>query len=228
MTLAIATVALSYLIGAVPVAYLTGRVLRGVDIRRVGSGNVGASNVWQTVSRAAVVPVGITEILQGLAGVVFARLTDQGEGVQALAGVAAIAGHNWSPFLRFAGGRGVGHSLGFMLVRSPAALALFTIVSLFGVLMRSVPLAVGIGILAAPLAAATAGQSQAVVLGMAGMALLVFLKRLLANDPLPRGRPLRMYLTRLLHDRDLRDRDAWVRRRSAGTGLYDGEPALRE
>ena len=48
----------SYLIGGVPVAYLVGR-LRGVDIREYGSRNVGASNVWQTVSRAAVAPVGL-------------------------------------------------------------------------------------------------------------------------------------------------------------------------
>ncbi len=215
MALAVVTVILSYFVGAVPVAYLVGRTLGGVDLRRVGSGNAGASNVWQKVSRAAVVPVGIAEVLQGLAGVVFARFTGQGDGVQVLAGLAAIAGHNWSPFLRFSGGRGIGHSLGFMLVRSPAALGVFSIVSIAGVLLRGIPLAVGFGMLLAPLAAHMAGQSKAVQFGMLGMAGLVFLKRVLANDPLPRGRGPGLYLTRLLHDRDVREREEWVRREGA-------------
>ena len=58
----------SYLVGAVPIAYLTGRVLRGIDIREHGSGNVGASNVWQSVSRVTVAPVGLAEIGQCAAG----------------------------------------------------------------------------------------------------------------------------------------------------------------
>ncbi len=215
MALAIVTVILSYLVGAIPVAWLTGCLLAGVDLRRAGSGNAGASNVWQLVSKAAIVPVGIAEVLQGLAGVVFARLTDQGDAVQALAGVAAIAGHDWSPFLGFSGGRGIGHSLGFMLVRSPAALAVFSVISLIGVAVRSIPLAVGAGILLAPVAAAFAGQSRAVVLGMLGMAALVFLKRLLANDPIPANRSRQLYVTRLLYDRDIADRQAWVRRHTS-------------
>lgn len=106
----------SYVIGSVPVAYLTGRLLGGIDLRRSGSGNVGASNVWQSVSKASVVPVGLAEIGQGLLGILIAKLTGETLTVQVLAGLAAIAGHNWSPFLRFTGGRGIAHAIGFMLV----------------------------------------------------------------------------------------------------------------
>lgn len=95
----------SYFIGGVPVAYLTGRVLRGIDLRQYGSRNVGASNIWQSVSRTAVVPVGLAEIAQGMAGIVIAKAADQSLSVQVLAGLAALAGHNWSPYLRFSDGQ---------------------------------------------------------------------------------------------------------------------------
>ena len=111
-------VLVSYLIGAIPIAYLTGRAIRGVDLREYGSKNVGASNVFQSVSKWMVVPVGLAEIAQGMAGILLAKLADQDLSVQVAAGLAAIAGHNWSPYLRFAGGRGVAHAIGFMTVLS--------------------------------------------------------------------------------------------------------------
>lgn len=207
-------VAASYLIGAIPVAWLTGRLLRGIDIRYVGSENVGASNVWQTVSKAAVVPVGLAEIAQGFAGILIARSLGQGEGVQALSGLAAIAGHNWSPFLGFRGGRGVGHSLGFMLALSWPALGAFIVIALTGVALRQIPLFVGLGVLAAPFAALAWGQSREIALGLAGMASLIAVKRLLSNRiaPPPDLDPREVYVNRLLFDRDVRSREEWVRR----------------
>src|SRR3972149_2960329 len=129
----------SYFAGAVPVAYLTGRLLRGIDIREHGSKTAGASNVWQSVSKAAVVPVGLTEIVQGLAGTAVARAQGQSHGVQAMAGLADIAGHNRSPFLRFTGGRGIAHAIGFMLGVSWPALGAFVCLSLIGVVRRAIP-----------------------------------------------------------------------------------------
>ena len=208
----------SYLIGGIPVAYLTGRLLRGIDIRRYGSGNVGASNVWQTVSRAAVVPVGLTEIAQGLAGIVIAKLAGQGLGVQVVAGLAALVGHNWSPYLRFTGGRGVGHAIGFWLVLSWPGLGAFVGLSLLGVALRAVPQFVGLGVLAAPAAAFVAGQSMAIVWGCVGVAALIFAKRLLTNEPgFPPGTdPREVLVNRLLYDRDTREREPWVRRGHSG------------
>lgn len=204
----------SYLIGGVPIAYLTGRLLRGIDLREHGSGNVGASNVWRSVSRPAVVPVGLAEIAQGLLGVVIAKLADQSLAAQVLAGLAAIAGHNWSPFLRFAGGRGVDHAIGFMLVLSWPALGAFVGLSLIGVALRAIPQLVGLGIVAAPLVALAAGQSPEIVAGLAGMAALIIAKRLLTNRPSPAaGADAReVLLNRLLYDRDTREREAWVGR----------------
>ena len=204
----------SYLLGGVPVAYLTGRLLRGIDIRQYGSGNVGASNVWQAVSRSAVVPVGLAEIGQGLLGVVIAKLADQSLAVQVLAGLAALAGHNWSPFLRFSGGRGIGHAIGFLLILSWPGLGAFIGVSLTGVALKAIPQFVGLGIVAAPLAALAAGQAPEIVAGVAAMAGLIAAKRLLTNrpSPPPGADVRRLLLNRLLYDRDARERDAWVRR----------------
>jgi glycerol-3-phosphate acyltransferase PlsY len=206
----------SYFVGGVPVAYLAGRLLRGIDIREHGSRNVGASNVWQTVSRAAVVPVGLTEIAQGLAGPTLARRRGQSRTVQVLAGLAALAAHNWSPFLRFTGGRGIAHSIGFMLALSRPAVATFTGLSLLGVVRRQIPQFVGLSIAAAPLAALVRRQPPEIVAGMAGMAALVFTKRLLTNEPsLPAGADRRrVLLGRLLYDRDTTEREAWVRQGS--------------
>jgi len=215
-------VAGSYLTGAIPVAYVTGRLLRGIDIREHGSKNAGASNVFQSVSRAAVVPVGLAEIAQGLAGPAFARSAGESDGVQALAGLASIAAHNWSPFLGFSGGRGVAHAIGFMLAVSKPALAAFIVISLIGVRLRRIPQFVGFGIIAAPFVARAAGQPRETVAGMAGMAGLIFAKRLLGNEPPPEGANAgRVLLNRLLYDRDTSERDAWVRRGLDGKDTND-------
>lgn len=213
MLIAAVIVLASYVIGGVPVAYLSGRLLRGIDLRRSGSGNVGASNVWQSVSKAGVVPVGLAEIGQGLLGILIAKLAGETLAVQVLAGLAAVAGHNWSPFLRFTGGRGIAHAIGFMLVLSWPALGAFAGLSLLGVALRAVPQLVGLGIAAAPLAALATGQSPEIVAGAGGVALLVLAKRLLTNEPSLPANASHVLLNRLLYDRDTRDRDTWVRQR---------------
>jgi glycerol-3-phosphate acyltransferase PlsY len=209
MLVAAVIIAGSYVAGAVPIAYLTGRALRGIDLRRYGSGNIGPSNLWQNVSKRAVVPVGLAEIGQGLLGILVAKAAGQGLGVQVAAGLAALLGHNWSPFIGFYGGRGVAHAIGFMLVLSWPGLGAFIGLSLLGVVLRAVPQLVGLGILAAPFAALAAGQSRAIVGGLAGMAALVFAKRLLGNRPAPPHSSV--LLSRLLYDRDTRERERWVR-----------------
>ena len=207
--LAALIIAGSYVAGAVPIAYVTARLLRGVDLRRYGSGNIGPSNLWQHASKTATVPVGLAEIGQGLAGILVAKAAGQGLGVQVAAGLAALFGHNWSPFVGFYGGRGVGQAIGFMLVLSWPGLGAFIACSLSGVALRAVPQLVGLGIFAAPFVALAAGQSREIVAGLGAMAALVFAKRLLGNRLSLPGR--RVLLNRLLYDRDTREREAWVR-----------------
>jgi acyl phosphate:glycerol-3-phosphate acyltransferase len=204
----------SYLIGSIPIAYLAGRILKGIDIRRYGSANVGASNVYQSVARWAVVPVGVAQIGLAMAAIGLAKVLDQALGVQVLAGVAALLGAVWSVYLGFSGGRGVGASIGLMLMLTPITLAVFAAVSLVGVTLRSIPLAVGLGIAVAPLSALIFDGPGAIAAGCLAMAGIVFAKRLLTNKrSLPQGPAWReVLLNRLLFDRDIRNRDEWVRR----------------
>lgn len=224
MLTSIALVLASYAIGSVPVAWLAGRMRGGVDLRDLGSGNVGASNVWQSVSKALVVPVGLTQIAQGLAGIEAAKLTGASTGVQVLCGLAAIAAHDWNPWLRFKGGRGVGPAIGFMLALATFdALPAFIVVAVVSVPFGQSPLGVGAGLVVAPVAAFIGGEPAAVIGGCAAMALLVLAKRLVANGP-PQAAVPGMWRNRLLFDRDIRDRDAWVRR---GLDQRGGQPAAR-
>jgi glycerol-3-phosphate acyltransferase PlsY len=188
-------------------------VRRGVDIRDYGSGNVGASNVWQSVSKTLVVPVGVAQIAQGLAGVMVARALDHGAGVQVAAGLAAVVAHNWNPWLGFKGGRGVGLALGIMLVFSLPVLAAFTLIAVAGVPLRRIPEMMLAAIVAMSMTALAAGERAELVAGFAALAALLIAKRVAANG-VPEAQYERpgVWLTRLVYDRDIRDRQAWVHR----------------
>jgi glycerol-3-phosphate acyltransferase PlsY len=200
-------------------------VRRGVDIRDYGSGNVGASNVWQSVSKALVVPVGVAQIAQGVAGVLIARALGHGAGVQVAAGLAAVVAHNWNPWLGFRGGRGVGLALGFMLVLSLPVLVAFTLIAVAGVPLRRIPEMMLAAIVAMPLTALAAGGGAALVSGFAALVALLVAKRVAANG-LPEAQYERpgVWLTRLVYDRDIRDREAWVHRNRAPRDDAAGHP----
>lgn len=212
MLTAAAAVIAGYAIGTAPLAWLAGRA-RGIDIRTRGSGNTGASNVWQTVSRGLVVPVGLAQIAQGFAAVLVARALGQDDAVQAMAGVAAVVANNWNPFLAFDGGRGIGASIGVLLALSPVALGAFIVVAVGGVLVRAIPQGVLLALAATPVAALIAGDGIAVAAACVALVALAVAKRLLGNAPPDSAAPRpEVWRNRLLYDRDIRDRDAWVRR----------------
>jgi glycerol-3-phosphate acyltransferase PlsY len=211
MLAAAAAIAVAYAIGSVPVAYLAGR-LTGVDLRERGSENPGASNVWQSAARWLVVPVGLAQIGQGAGAVAVAWTLDQGDGVQAVCGVAAVLANDWNPWLRFEGGRGIGATIGVLLMLSPVALAVFIAIALLGVVWRAIPQGVALALLATPLAAALVGAPAPAVAACAVLAAIALVKRLLANGAPAASAGRDVWVNRLLLDRDIRDRDAWVRR----------------
>lgn len=110
---------LSYLIGSFPTGYLVAKIVRGIDVRTVGSGNVGATNVFRTVGRGWGMGVLVVDILKGMIPVSFLA-TSFSTGL--LLGLAAIAGHAWTPWFRFRGGKGVATSIGVFLALAPKAL----------------------------------------------------------------------------------------------------------
>ncbi len=111
----------SYLVGAIPFGLLVTRSAAGRDIRKEGSGNIGASNVFRVAGPAAGAIVLVLDMLKGAAPVLVARRLAFGPASIVAVGIAAIAGHNWSVFLRGRGGKGVATSYGVLLALSPPA-----------------------------------------------------------------------------------------------------------
>jgi glycerol-3-phosphate acyltransferase PlsY len=113
----------SYLIGSI----LTGDIVSGlkrIDIRAQGSGNVGATNVFRSMGAFYGSLVLIGDVLKGILAVVCANLAGKVNGfdLAVLAGVCAIAGHNWSVFANFKGGKGIATSLGVVIALTPMSL----------------------------------------------------------------------------------------------------------
>jgi len=119
----------AYLLGSVPFAYLVTKAVRGIDIREVGSGNVGATNVGRALGRKWGILVFALDVLKGFLPTLAALLLHGcviGQvklplGV-ALTGFAAVAGHNWPIFLKFKGGKGMATSCGVFLAVFPPGL----------------------------------------------------------------------------------------------------------
>jgi len=127
---AVLSVVGAYLLGGIPFGFLIGRFY-GVDIRTVGSGNIGATNVWRSLGPLPGAVVLILDIAKGYVpasfGETFIRLSgDLGPHPDwpLVLGLAAILGHVASPFLRFRGGKAVATSLGVMIALTPLAAAL--------------------------------------------------------------------------------------------------------
>jgi glycerol-3-phosphate acyltransferase PlsY len=123
-------VAIGYLIGAVPVGVIVGRLVAGIDIRRHGSHRTGATNALRTLGARWAVVVFSLDLAKGLVAVLLARALyaagppGSPDWVAAAAGVAAVVGHNWSVFIGFTGGRGVATAAGGLLAISPLTLAI--------------------------------------------------------------------------------------------------------
>ena len=111
------SVVLAYLIGSIPVAYIFGRMLKGLDIREHGSGNMGATNAFRVLGKGPGTIVLILDIVKGIIPVTFlANAFGLGDALSlVIISVAAVAGHNWTIFLGFKGGKGMATSLGVLI-----------------------------------------------------------------------------------------------------------------
>jgi glycerol-3-phosphate acyltransferase PlsY len=119
--MAVGLLAVGFLVGSIPFGLLVGKAC-GVDVRTAGSGNIGATNVWRTCGRRAGLAVFALDVAKGLAPTMLAQtLRPEHYGLHVLAGLAALFGHAFSPFLGFQGGKAVSTCLGVVLALSPTA-----------------------------------------------------------------------------------------------------------
>lgn len=122
---------IGYFVGAVPFGVLIGQRTAGVDVRRLGSGNIGATNVLRVLGAQAAVLVLAMDVAKGIAAVLIGRWLVGGNVAPLLTGVAAVIGHNWSVFLRFEGGKGVATTAGVVIASMP----LTALISIFAFLI---------------------------------------------------------------------------------------------
>jgi glycerol-3-phosphate acyltransferase PlsY len=122
------TTAVAFLLGSIPTGYLVARA-KGVDIRQHGSGNIGATNVFRTLGKPLGVLVFFLDALKGFAAVwLAARFGGPSAWPSILAAVAAIAGHNYTPWLGFKGGKGIATSAGVLIALMPWAVLAIAVV----------------------------------------------------------------------------------------------------
>lgn len=140
-----------YLIGALPTAYIVGRLLKGIDIRDVGSRNMGAMNVIFQVGPFWGILVLFVDMAKGTAVVILARYLDTSLTVELVAGAVAIAGHAFPVYLKFRGGKGGATALGVLAFMIPQAIPYYlAILVILMVTTRFLTLSYSLAFLSAP------------------------------------------------------------------------------
>jgi glycerol-3-phosphate acyltransferase PlsY len=204
-----------YLLGSIPTAYVVGRWLKGMDLRRYGSGTVSGSMIWEHVAHWALVPVGLFDVAKAAFPTWLGLRLGLGMPVALLSGLAAVAGHNWPIFLHFTGGRGLGAFMGVLLVLFPWGFPwMLAFLAIGWALGDSAPWALA-SLVTLPLFAHLLGGPEIVNQACGGMLLLTLAKRLEANRrPLPPPGPerWRAILRRSFLDRDIASHKKWIGR----------------
>ena len=172
---------------------------RGVDLRTVGSGTVSGTSLYEVAGFGALALAGVCDVAKGAVGPALAGRDRPA--LQAAACAAAVAGHNWSPFLGGAGGRGISPAIGALAAAAPAG----SVILLGGMTVGRLSGETAIGSLAAdavlvPVLARTDGRRGA--LAAAGVVAAMIAKRLAGNAPVPRDDRASTYFNRLVFDRD--------------------------
>ncbi len=128
MPLGIPSIIIGYLLGSIPTAYIVSRVRKGIDIRNIGSRNMGGANVMREIGAREGVLVGLIDVAKGAGAILIAQALDIPELWVFGAGFAALVGHNFPVFARFRGGRGAATIIGIFLVLAPEAMLITLVV----------------------------------------------------------------------------------------------------
>jgi len=131
-----------YLIGSISSAIIVGKIVKNVDIRTMGSGNAGATNVLRTLGKGPAVLVLVGDVLKGVFAVLLGRLIVGNDTGAILGGFFAVVGHNWPFYFNFKGGKGILTSASVILLLTPK---IGLIVALFGILIIALTRYVSLG-----------------------------------------------------------------------------------
>ena len=144
-------IVIAYLLGSIPFAYIAGKLLKGIDIRQVGGGNMGAMNTAREIGPVPGLLVLVADIAKGSLAVIIALWLDLSLILVFGAGLAVVLGHSWPVFLKFRGGKGAATTIGvlFALVPLEFAISLALILAVI-VVTSNVRLAVVVGLAVLP------------------------------------------------------------------------------
>ena len=177
------TLLLGYLLGSLPSGFLAGKWCKGIDLRTIGSGSTGATNVLRNVGKKPALVVFLVDVAKGAAAVLLAAALTQNnplnDWVQVLAGLAALAGHIWPIWLGFKGGKAVATGLGLFLgLAWPVGLACFGMFMAVFSFSRIVSLASVVAAVSLPLLMAAGSDSNAnLVVALVAMLLVLWRHR---------------------------------------------------
>jgi glycerol-3-phosphate acyltransferase PlsY len=131
----------AYLSGSVPWGVVLGRALKGIDVRKFGSGNTGATNTFRVLGWRIAVAVAVLDLLKGFIPVIVARWLEAPAWVVGLMAIAATVGHCWSPWMTFRGGKGMATGGGASIAMLPWLLTMLPLMIVVVLLTRYVSLA---------------------------------------------------------------------------------------
>ncbi|MBC8168378.1 MAG: glycerol-3-phosphate 1-O-acyltransferase PlsY [Synechococcus sp.] len=170
---------LGYLLGSIPSGWLAGRWLKGIDLRELGSGSTGATNVLRQVGKGPALVVFLIDVGKGAAAVLIARALGLGDWIQVLAGLTALAGHIWPMWLNFKGGKAVATGFGMFLgLAWPVGLASFGVFLLTLWLFRIVSLSSVLAAVSLPLLMISfSGIGSYILIALVAMGLVLWRHR---------------------------------------------------
>ena len=177
MLLELAVIVIGYLLGSIPSAYIVARLRRGIDIREVGVGNMGAANTFREIGVWEGIVVLLVDMAKGAATILIARALGVSQPWLLGAGFASLLGHNFPVFLGFRGGKGSATAVGIFLLLAPRetgiALGIAAIPLLLTRNAHNVAVALGIGFIFIPLLIWLFQQSA--VLTFYSLAFIIFI-----------------------------------------------------
>jgi glycerol-3-phosphate acyltransferase PlsY len=199
-TAPLAVISVAFGVGAIPFSGILARLLRGVDLRTTGTGTVSGTGLYRVAGLGPLLIGGILDLLKGAVGPLLAGR--RRPVLAAAAGSAAVIGHNWSPYLGGAGGRGISPAMGSMLVTGWQGSVHLLLALVFGKLSKATSLGALLGYLTLPW---VMWRHRGIpgLMASGGVLAPMLAKRVSGNAPLPHDstRP-RVALNRLLFDQD--------------------------